>query len=114
MKFSVQTMEKQLLKVVAELDVKSSRFSKKESIQGFLLNELYDNMISEIEKILIFTFFELSFSSLSASISPFSYSPLASAFYQTSFSKFCIFFAPNSNTPAATIDIIIHSSFLLK
>ena len=40
---------KTILKVNAELDVKSSRFSKKNPY-GDSLNELYDKMILEIEK----------------------------------------------------------------
>ena len=40
---------KTTLKVIAELDVKSSRFSKSNPYEDSL-NELYDKMISEIEK----------------------------------------------------------------
>ena len=40
---------KTTLKVIAELDVKSSRFSKNNSYKDSL-NKLYDKMISEIEK----------------------------------------------------------------
>ena len=40
---------KTTLKVIAELDVKSSRFSKSNPYQDSL-NKLYDKMISEIEK----------------------------------------------------------------
>ena len=40
---------KTTLKVIAELDVKSSRFSKNNQYQDSL-NKLYDKMISEIEK----------------------------------------------------------------
>ena len=40
---------KTTLKVIAELDVKSSRFSKNNPYQDSL-NKLYDKMISEIEK----------------------------------------------------------------
>ena len=41
--------EKTTLKVIAELDVKSSRFSKNNPYKDSL-NKLYDKMISEIEK----------------------------------------------------------------
>jgi uncharacterized iron-regulated protein len=40
---------KTTLKVIAELDVKSSRFSKNNPYKDSL-NKLYDKMISEIEK----------------------------------------------------------------
>ena len=40
---------KTILKVIAELDVKSSRFSKNNPYKDSL-NKLYDKMISEIEK----------------------------------------------------------------
>ena len=49
MKFFSSDDGKTTLKVIAELDVKSSRFSKSNPYKDSL-NKLYDKMISEIEK----------------------------------------------------------------